>query len=75
MLIRDGVWESIRERFSEDDKVELRKHVTCETICPRGFMVDAESIPEPLQSTFMREFQSATAEARRNQTAVKGSTR
>jgi hypothetical protein len=53
MLIRDSVWESIREQFSEDDKVELRKHVTGETICPRGFVVDTENIPEPLRQKFL----------------------
>jgi hypothetical protein len=50
MLIRDTVWTAIREQFSEEEKAELRKAVTGEAICPRGFCVDVEAIPEPLRT-------------------------
>jgi hypothetical protein len=71
MLIRDV----IREQFSEEEKVELRTFVTGEAICPRGFVVDAENIPKPLQSKLTSAIHNHAVETRRNQTGIKGSTR
>jgi hypothetical protein len=73
MLIRDSIWDSIREQFSEEEKVELRKHVTGEAICPRGFCVDAESVPQPLQKKLMDAVHNQAVETRRNQRGPKGS--
>jgi hypothetical protein len=73
MLIRDSVWSAIREQFSEDEKAELRSHVTGETICPRGFVVDAENVPQPIQKKFLDAVHSHAVETRRNQPGVKGS--
>lgn len=47
MIIRDSKWSEIREQFTEEEKTELRKSVTGEAICPRGFIVDVENI-EPV---------------------------
>ncbi len=54
MLIRDSEWWAIREQFSEAEKDELNKSVTGETICPRGFCIDPETIAEPLRSKLQR---------------------
>lgn len=43
-LIRDRVWVSIRERFTEPEKAELRKHVTGEAICPKGICIDWDGL-------------------------------
>jgi hypothetical protein len=59
MLIRDTAWETIRSQFSEEEKVELRKHVTGEAICPRGFCVDVEAIPEPLRTKLITALEGA----------------
>ena len=40
MLIRDSEWQKVREHFTEDEKNFLRKCVTGELICPRGFTID-----------------------------------
>jgi hypothetical protein len=48
MLIRDTTWDRIRMQFTEDEKVELRKAVTGETICPRGFCLEPTQLPEAL---------------------------
>ena len=40
MLVRDSEWNKVREHFTEDEKDFLRKCVTGETICPRGFVID-----------------------------------
>ena len=39
MLIRDATWSLVRDAFAESEKVELRKAVTGEAICPKGVMV------------------------------------
>jgi hypothetical protein len=59
MLIRETQWEAIRGQFSEEEKIELRKYVTGEAICPRGFCVDVESIPEPLRTKLTTALQGA----------------
>jgi hypothetical protein len=46
-LIRDTTWARIRERFSEEEKAELRQHICGETICPRGFVVDLSKVAIP----------------------------
>jgi hypothetical protein len=61
MLIRDSQWWAIREQFSNEDKAELNKSVTGETICPRGFCIELESIKEPLRT----KLRDALNEARR----------
>lgn len=48
MLIRDTAWSRIREQFSEEEKADLRKTVTGETICPRGFIIDATQLQSEL---------------------------
>lgn len=49
MLIQDSTWDKIRERFTEDEKKILRAHVTGETVCPRGIVVDADALPKELR--------------------------
>jgi hypothetical protein len=49
MLITDSTWERIREQFSEDEKKALRCHVTGETICPRGIVVDEDALSAELR--------------------------
>lgn len=73
MLIRDTVWDAIRGQFSEEEKSELRLHVTGETICPRGFCVEGENIPDPLRTKFFDAVHRHAVETRRNQSGVKGS--
>lgn len=48
MLVRDSAWEKIRKKFSETEKIQLRKAVTGETICPRGFNVESTKTPPEL---------------------------
>jgi hypothetical protein len=48
MLIRNTTWLTIREQFTEDEKSELRLHVTGETICPPGICIDETALPAEL---------------------------
>lgn len=48
MIIRSEDWEHIRARFTEEEKAQLRRAVTGETLCPRGWTVEDERIPAPL---------------------------
>lgn len=49
MLIRDTTWERIRDKFSEREKIELRKAVTGEVICPRGFILEPTKLDVALE--------------------------
>jgi hypothetical protein len=49
MIVRDSEWEHIRMAFSEDEKVQLRAAIRGEAICPRGVIVDLDSLPESLR--------------------------
>jgi len=40
MLITNNHWERIRDKFSEEEKSQLRKSVTGEIICPAGITID-----------------------------------
>ncbi len=48
MLITDVTWNRIREQFSEDEKALLRAHITGETICPRGIVVEESELSTEL---------------------------
>ena len=58
MLMRDAVWEEIREQFSEEEKVELRKAVKGQTICPPGFVVHTDELPKALDDKLYKALQS-----------------
>ena len=49
MFISDKRWEGIRDQFSEEEKAQLRKAVTGETICPRGFSIDETRLDVALE--------------------------
>lgn len=49
MLIRDAIWEKIREAFTEEEKQILNEHITGRIICPAGNMVDSEKLPALLR--------------------------
>jgi hypothetical protein len=50
MLIRDEMWDRIRDQFTESEKAKLRATVTGTTLCPRGWTMDAEQLEEPLRN-------------------------
>ncbi len=48
MLIREEMWDRIRDQFTEAEKEKLRATVTGTTICPRGWTMDVAQLEEPL---------------------------
>ena len=50
MFVRERDWEVVRDQFTEEEKVELRKHVIGQVLCPMGWTLDDEAIPEPLRT-------------------------
>ena len=50
MLVRDSVWDKIRTRFDFQEKIELTNAISGQVICPKGFIIDAEKLTEPLRS-------------------------
>jgi hypothetical protein len=49
MLIRDTTWSKIRELFTENEKMDLRKCITGETICPHGFIINENDLTTELR--------------------------
>ena len=48
MFITDKTWDEIRDQFSEQEKSNLRKYVTGESICPKGIIVDEYAMTKEL---------------------------
>ena len=48
MFFLDHTWQKVRERFTEEEKEQLREAITHEVICPRGAEIDLDKIPEAL---------------------------
>lgn len=48
-LIRDSVWETIRDQFSEAEKVNLRQAITGQAICPKGVVIDVDLLDMALR--------------------------
>ncbi len=44
LMIPDGVWEKIRDQFSEGEKVQLRLAVEGQVICPKGILIDPDAV-------------------------------
>jgi hypothetical protein len=40
MLLTEKVWNTIRDQFTEDEKIVIRMHINGETICPPGWVLD-----------------------------------
>ena len=59
MLIRDSVWEKIRHKFSEEEKLELRKAVRGQAICPKGIIIDPGALNVHLEFRLIQESKSA----------------
>jgi GTP cyclohydrolase FolE2 len=61
MLIREEMWDRIRDRFTEFEKQKLRAQVTGMTICPKGWTIDEAQLEEPLadklKATVKRELE------------------
>ena len=49
MLIREEKWELIRHLFSEEEKEILRGFIIGESICPRGWILDQDALPQSLE--------------------------
>lgn len=49
MLIRETEWNQIRDQFSDEEKLDLRKADIGESICPRGTIIEATKLPLALQ--------------------------
>lgn len=53
MILRDTTWNLIRNLFSEEEKAELRKVITGEAICPKGFIIDETRLPKALREKLL----------------------
>jgi hypothetical protein len=49
VLIRDSIWEKIREQFSEDEKLNLRQAMIGQAICPKGVIIDPDILDVALE--------------------------
>lgn len=44
MLLTMATWETMRENFSEEEKMQINVAICGETICPRGCILDVEKL-------------------------------
>lgn len=44
MLLTMAKWESIRERFTEEEKAKINAAIIGETICPKGCILDEDKL-------------------------------
>jgi hypothetical protein len=49
MLIRMSWWREVRSRFSEQERDQLHRACTGETVCPPGVIVDASALRPELR--------------------------
>ncbi len=63
-LIRDSVWETIRDQFSDSEKVNLRQAITGQAICPKGVIVDVDLLNVALRDKLTAAVAKAEAASR-----------
>jgi len=49
MLIRESIWEQIRDHFSDREKDELRLAIMGHAICPKGVIIDPTQLDVALE--------------------------
>jgi len=50
MILRYEHWQSIREKFSHDEKCEIHEAIDGQLVCPRGWAIDEAKLrPELLE--------------------------
>jgi hypothetical protein len=49
MIIRQSIWEQIRDEFTSDEKAAMSRAFRGEMICPRGFILNPEELGAPLK--------------------------
>jgi len=64
MLLRDSVWDKIRDQFTEVEKEQLRRAVTGEVICPRGITIESAQTPAALWKKLVEAMQQSERTAR-----------
>ena len=56
MLIRLKRWEEVRHLFGEDERAELVKVQTGESICPAGIVIDEDRLTPELRLKIRTNF-------------------
>lgn len=54
MIVRNSVWEEIREEFSAEEMEALHRAWRGEVICPRGFVIHPEALEPALKEKLTR---------------------
>jgi hypothetical protein len=49
MIIRQSIWEQIRDEFTSDEKAAMSRAFRGEMICPRGFIVNPDALEAALR--------------------------
>ena len=44
MLVRETVWEAIKDQFDSNEKYVMSQYIEGETICPKGAYLNEEKI-------------------------------
>lgn len=54
MVVRTIIWEQIKDKFSEEEKEELRDVFVGEVICPKGWHISEQSLPKYLREKLIK---------------------
>jgi len=54
MLVRESIWNEIRDQFTKAEKEELTRCIEAECICPKGLIIDPDGLNEELKTKIMR---------------------
>jgi hypothetical protein len=54
VIVTAAVWERIRDDFSENEKEQLRGATCGDSICPRGAILDEETLGAELRAKIQR---------------------
>lgn len=54
-LVRNSVWDQVRDSFSEEEKVQLRESVVGQVICPPCVIIDESRLGPELRAKILKE--------------------
>jgi len=61
MLVRDPIWDKIRDDFSEEEKTALRAAIKGQVICPAGVVIDTDDLGPELARKLTEKHGAAMA--------------
>jgi hypothetical protein len=61
MILTIAKWATIRDLFSEEEKLALNSVITGETVCPRGIVIDEKKLSLKILAKLAKGSETAKA--------------